>query len=72
LLKDSSNSSHLCYNIRIKKVLLQKLYYGSGLRISETMLRHKKSSILTHNLKKNGIDGLIYLSHGSDLASYKF
>jgi hypothetical protein len=37
------------------------------------MQRRKKLSILTDNLKENGIDGLIYLSYGSDLvASYKF
>jgi hypothetical protein len=42
------------------------------LGISVTMLRHNKSSISTDNLKENGIDGLIYLSYGSDLASYKF
>jgi hypothetical protein len=33
---------------------------------------HKKSYILTDNLKEIEIDGLIYVSYGSDLASYKF
>ena len=33
---------------------------------------HTKLSILTDSLEENGIDGLTYLSHGSDLASYKF